>query len=77
MDNLAFAKFMSSPIGRGGRFLFGVTLMGLGLFGNFGQPNSTILVVSSLLPLASGTFNLCPAAPLLGVPFFGSKLPKD
>jgi hypothetical protein len=67
---MAFAKFMSSMIGRWIRIVAGVILIAVGLFVVQGA-GGTILAVVGLAPLLAGIFNFCLLAPLFGVPFMG------
>ena len=66
----AFTAFMASNGGRAVRFGIGATLIGAGLF--IGTPAGYAVAAFGLLPVASGAFNLCPAAPLWGGHFLGS-----
>ena len=71
---MAFARFMASPLGRGGRIVFGLTLIALG-FGVVGGERGSMLAIAGLLPLGLGIINGCVFAPLFRVPFKGSQLP--
>ncbi len=66
---MAFAKFMSTPLGRGFRVVFGLVLMFLGW--NIGGAGGTALGIFALLPLVTGVMNICVLGPLLGAPLRG------
>ncbi|MCB9452512.1 MAG: DUF2892 domain-containing protein [Anaerolineaceae bacterium] len=70
---MAFAKFMSGPIGRGIRILAGIVVLalGLGLFGAVDSPLNIILDVVGVFLIAVGAFNICVFAPLFGGPLMG------
>lgn len=72
---MAFARFMASPFGRGGRILIGIALIAWGV-GSVGGAVGWVLAVIGLLPLTLGIINGCIFAPLLKVPFKGSELPR-
>ena len=66
-----FALFMASASGRALRIAMGLTLLTAGVL--TGPPVGLLLAAFAVLPLASGTFNLCPIAPLWGGHFLGSR----
>lgn len=68
---MAFARFMSQPVGRVIRAVAGLALVALG----FGIGGTTGLVVGivGLVPLAAGVFNFCLIGPLIGGHFDGRK----
>jgi len=72
---MGLARFMASPLGRGARVVIGAGLIAWGL-GSVGGTKGLIIAVVGLLPLTLGLINGCLLAPLLGVPFKGSDLPK-
>jgi len=72
---MRFARFMASPVGRGGRIILGVGLI-VGGIGATGGPAGWAMAVAGLLPLTLGTINGCIFAPVLHVPFRGADLPK-
>ena len=69
---MAFARFMSSPVGRALRMFVGLAFILVGLA--LQSPIGWVLAVLGLVPLAAGAFNLCLLAPLLGAPFSGRGL---
>ncbi len=69
---MEFARFMTSPFGRGLRIVAGIALIVLGLAVVHGIAG-IILAIVGLVPLAAGIFNFCVFAPLFGGPF----LPKN
>ena len=72
MEGSAFARFMASGAGRGLRIAMGTGLIATGL-GVVGGPVGVGMAVFGLLPIASGSLNLCPVAPAWGGHFFGAK----
>lgn len=72
LEGSAFARFMASGKGRLVRLAFGLALIASGLLVVGGLPG-LLLAAFGLLPVASGTFNLCPIAPLWGGHFLGAK----
>ena len=68
-----FVKFMASPIGRIIRIVAGVGLIAWGLMA-VGGTTGNILAGIGVLPLLTGTFNICAIGPLLGAPLSGSKM---
>ena len=73
---MEFARFMASPLGRGGRIVLGLVLIVGGLFA-IGDVAGWIIAVAGLIPLTLGVVNGCILAPLLKVPFKGSDLPSN
>ncbi len=71
---MGFARFMASPLGRGGRMAFGLVLIALGI-GVVGGRLGTAMAIAGLLPLGLGIVNGCIFAPLFNLPFKGSDLP--
>ncbi len=69
-----FARFMASPLGRGGRIVLGLALIALGI-GKVGGVLGWALAIAGLLPVTLGIINGCILAPFLKVPFKGSDLP--
>ena len=70
---MSFARFMASPLGRGGRIVIGLGLIVLGLV--VGGVVGWVVAIAGLLPLTLGVVNGCILAPFLKVPFKGSDLP--
>ncbi len=68
----ALASFMASPLGRLLRVAMGVALIYWGWSMQTGT--GTLIMIVGLLPLAAGAFNFCLIAPLIGAPFWGSKI---
>ena len=73
---MGFARFMASPLGRGGRIALGLALIawGIGVVG--GRPG-WMMAIAGLLPLGLGIINGCILGPLLKVPFWGSNLRRS
>ena len=67
-----FARFMASGYGRLARIALGIAIV---LFGTVGISGPVGLVIATLglIPIAAGTFNLCPVAPAWGGHFFGAR----
>jgi hypothetical protein len=72
---MRFAEFMSSPMGRGLRVIFGGVLIYLGLSVVQGVAG-TIIAAAGVVPIATGLLNVCLIGPLIGAPMKGSSLPK-
>ena len=72
---MAFARFMASPLGRGGRIVLGLILVASGI-GIVGGERGSMLAIAGLLPLGLGIINGCIFGPLFRVPFRGSQLPR-
>jgi hypothetical protein len=70
---MSFARFMASPLGRGGRIVLGLGLIVLGLA--VGGVIGWVIAIAGLLPVSLGVINGCILAPFLKVPFKGSDLP--
>jgi len=66
---MAFAQFMSTPVGRGIRVVAGLLLIALGIAA--GGVGGAILVVVGILPILTGALNVCVLAPMLRAPFSG------
>ena len=73
---MGFARFMASPLGRGGRIVFGLTLIASGI-GVVGGGLGSMMAITGLLPLGLGIINGCILAPFLKVPFRGSDLSRS
>jgi hypothetical protein len=73
---MGFAHFMASPLGKGGRIVVGLALIGVGI-GVVGGVLGWIIAIAGLLPLTLGIMNGCILAPILRVPFKGSDLPPS
>jgi hypothetical protein len=71
---MGFARFMASPVGRGGRIVVGAALIAGGI-GAIGGVAGWALAVAGRLPLTVGVINGCILALILHVPFKGSALP--
>jgi len=69
---MVFAKFMATPFGRTIRIVAGIALIGAGVY--VGGTWGIVLGVIGAVPLLAGVFNVCGIAPLLGVPFSGSRV---
>ena len=71
---MGLARFMASVWGRGVRIVIGLVMIAIGL-GKVGGASGWIIAIVGLLPLTLGIINGCILAPLLKVPFKGTKLP--
>lgn len=69
---MAFARFMSQPVGRIIRAAFGLVLIALGFF-VIGGAMGIVVGIAGFVPLAAGIFNLCLVGPLVGGYFDGRK----
>jgi Protein of unknown function (DUF2892) len=69
---MVFAKFMATSFGRTIRILAGIALIAAGVY--LGGTWGIVLAVVGAVPLLAGAFNVCGIAPLLGVPFSGSRV---
>ena len=69
---MAFAQFISSPLGRGIRVVAGLALIAIGV--GVGSVAGAILVVVGILPIVTGALNVCLVGPLLHGPFNGRGL---
>jgi hypothetical protein len=67
--NVGFASFMSSAAGRLLRVVAGVALIATGY--GMHSPGGVALAIVGVLPLATGLFDVCLAAPLFGAPIRG------
>lgn len=70
---MAFAKFMSQPIGRWARVIAGIVIAGLGIYFTAG-PWSYVLVALGAVVFLAGALNYCIFAPLFGGPFSGREV---
>jgi hypothetical protein len=68
---MAFARFMSQPVGRVIRAVAGLALMALGFV--IGGTAGIVVGIVGLVPLAAGVFNFCLVGPLVGGYFDGRK----
>ena len=68
---MAFARFMSEPIGRAIRVVARIALIALGFV--IGGVVGLFVGVIGLAPLAAGVFNFCLIGPLVGGYFSGRK----
>ena len=73
---MGFARFMASPLGRGGRIVLGLAFIAWGI-GVVGGGLGWVMAIAGLLPLVLGIVNGCILAPFLKVPFRGSDLPRS
>jgi hypothetical protein len=73
---MGFARFMASPLGRGGRIVLGLALIGWGI-GILGGVLGWVIAIAGLLPVTLGIINGCILAPFLHVPFKGADLPRS
>jgi hypothetical protein len=72
---MTFARFMSTPTGRGIRVLVGIALLIWG--STIGSATGIVLAGIGLVAFLAGAFNVCLMAPLLGAPFNGKDVGKD
>jgi hypothetical protein len=72
---MGLALFMATPFGRGLRIVVGLALIVIGISVIRGT-GGWIIAIFGLLPITLGIINGCILAPILKVPFWGSKLPK-
>lgn len=73
---MAFARFMSGPLGRGARIVVGIAVAALGivlaLSGDVGSVvGGVALVVVGGVLFYAGAANVCFIAPLIRAPFHG------
>jgi hypothetical protein len=73
---MGLARFMASPLGRGGRIVLGVALILWGI-GSVRGVAGWVIAIAGLLPLTLGIINGCILAPFLRVPFRGFDLPNS
>ena len=71
-EGSAFSRFMASGRGRGLRVAMGLGLIAAGL-AIVGGPVGLGMAVFGILPIASGSLNLCPVAPMWGGHFLGAR----
>lgn len=69
---LKFAKFMATTSGRVIRVIGGSALLWWGY--NMGGAAGIIIMVIGAIPFLAGSFNFCPIAPFIHVPFSGKKI---
>lgn len=69
---MAFARFMSTPTGRGIRAAAGLALILIGFF-VIGGTAGTVIGLIGFAPVAAGVFNFCLLGPLVGGYFDGRK----
>ena len=69
---MSFARFMSTPTGRGIRVVVGISLLIWG--STMGSATGVVLAAIGLVALLAGAFNVCLMAPLLGAPFNGKDI---
>lgn len=67
---MAFAKFMSQPLGRWARVIAGIVIAGVGLYLALGAWSYALVVVGAVV-FAAGALNYCIFGPLFGGPFSG------
>jgi len=67
---MAFARFMSSAVGRLLRIVAGIALIVVGLV-VVEDTAGIVIAVVGLVPLAAGLFDFCLIGPLLGAPLSG------
>ncbi len=72
---MAYARFVSSPLGRAIRIVLGVILIVAGLSRR--DALSLVLTIIGLLPLVGGMLNVCVLCPLLGAPLSGTTLRRS
>jgi hypothetical protein len=72
---MAFARFMSRPVGRIIRAVVGLLLVALGFW--IGGGVGIFLGVVGLVPVAAGVFNFCLIGPVIGAHFDGRKNLED
>ena len=71
---LKFAQFKSSALGRVIDITLGVVLIWWG--SDFASTMEYITVIIGLFALSAGAFNICWAAPIIGIPFRGKDVPS-
>ncbi len=69
----AFIRFMASPAGRILRIVAGAAIIAYGLM-VVGGSNGNLIAAIGILPILTGTLNICVIAPLFGKPLSGSKV---
>ena len=70
---MAFAQFMNSTFGRWARIVVGLVMLVAGPL-VLGGAAGVIVAALGLVPLAAGVFDFCLLAPILSVPWSGSKI---
>jgi len=70
---MAFAKLINSTAGRLLRIVAGIVMIGLGFFA-IGGTAGLVVAAIGVIPLAAGIFDLCLLAPVLSVPWGGTKI---
>lgn len=68
---MAFARFMSQPLGRAIRIVAGLVLVSVGVY--LGGAIGVLVGIVGLVPIAAGLFNFCLVGPLVGGHFDGRK----
>jgi len=69
---MAFAKFMSSAVGRLVRVVAGIALLYVGY--TMHSLGGNIVIFVGALALLAGSFDFCAFAPLFGAPFSGKEI---
>lgn len=70
---MPFAQFMNSTFGRLLRIVVGAAMVVAGLLA-VGGAAGAVLATAGAIPLAAGIFDFCLMAPILSVPWSGSKI---
>ncbi|QIN78415.1 DUF2892 domain-containing protein [Rubrobacter marinus] len=68
---MAFARFMSRPMGRIIRVVLGLAIIASGIW--IGGTTGIVVGLIGLAPIAAGAFNFCLAGPIVGGYFEGRK----
>lgn len=69
---MAFARFMSEPVGRVLRIALGIALIAVGI-GAVGGVTGVVIAVVGAGPILAGAFNFCLVGPLVGGYFSGER----
>lgn len=69
---MAFARFMSEPVGRVLRIALGIAMVAVGL-GPVGGVTGTVIAAVGIVPILAGAFNFCLVGPLVGGYFSGPR----
>lgn len=69
---LKFAKFMATTLGRIIRVVGGGALLWWGY--TMGGTTGIVVMAVGAIPFLAGSFNFCPIAPIIHVPFSGKKI---
>ena len=69
---MAFARFMSQPVGRALRIALGIAMIVVGL-AVVGGVTGAVIAVLGIVPMLAGTFNVCLVGPLVGGYFSGER----